>query len=883
MKPRDDEDLPLSRQRRVDDDVRGELEFHLDQRVRDLLAQGHAPDDARRMAQQAFGDRDTVEAECREIESRRRATSRRVRRMTDLRDDFRLGVRLLRKSPAFTLSAVATLALGIGANTAVFSIVDDVILTPLAYEEADRLVEIVERHERGHGDLPWSTFRELAETASSFSAMAEYGSGPSTILGTDRALRLEAAWISRDFFRVFPLRPVLGRLPLPEEHQPGAPPVAVVSYAFWRDRLGSPPSLEGQRLRLSFDHAVIGVLPAAFEFPNGSQVWTPIELDAPSESHTAHNWTAIGRLRPGVAPIAAQREVDALLARMREQYYPDFDAVGSTITPLQDVLTASARTPLYLLLGASGVLLLAACTNLASAGLARGSVRAGEFAVRSALGAARKRLVRQLLTESAVLCVLGTVAGLLLAVALLRAVVPLAPAGLQLERITIDARVLAFATLVAVITTMLTGLLPALRISQSSTGAVLRAGVRGTADVHGSRAWRVLVASEVALAIVLLAGSGLLIRSFVAVLATDLGFEPAGVLRTDVELPAVNYDGSSPAVPTFHERVLAATLAAPGVESAGFVNRLPLTGGNPSGGMEVEGKPHDPRGPFTGYAVYRVIGGAYFETIGIPLLAGRPFGPGDDRAGPPVVIVSGTLARTQWPGENAVGKRLRPVGMDGGEEPWHTVIGVVGDTRSVSVTDAFREVYYFDHRQRPPSRAYSTTYVSRSTGNAMADAPVIRQVIESVDPQVPIEQRPLETLVSQSVADRRFLLVVIGTFSAVALLLAVVGIHAVVSYTVAQRTREIGVRLALGATPTQVRAHVMLDAMKSVVPGLVVGGMLAIGATSVMRTLVYGVSPLDPVALGAAVLLLAAAGVASSLAPAIRATRVDPLLAIRNE
>jgi predicted permease len=403
MRPRDDEDLPMSGQRPVNEDVRGELEFHIEQRVRELMASGHKPDDARRMAQQAFGDRDSVEAECREIESRRRVARRRARRLSDLRDDLKLGTRLLWRSPGFTVACVVTLGLGIGANTAVFSIVDDVILTPLAFQEADRLVELVERHEQGFGNLPWANFVELEGAANSFAAMAEYVSGTSTVLGTDRPLRVEVAFVSRDFFTVFSLRPVVGRLPLPEEHQLGAAPVAVVSHAFWRDRLGSPSSLEGRRLELNFDYEIIGVLPPGFDFPNESQVWTPAELFAPPQSRTAHNLTAIARLRPRVSPSAAQQEVDALLSRMREKYYPDFDAVGSTVRPLQDVLTASSRAPLYLLLGASGVLLLAACTNLASAGLARGASRSSEFAVRAALGAVRQRLVRQVLTESALL------------------------------------------------------------------------------------------------------------------------------------------------------------------------------------------------------------------------------------------------------------------------------------------------------------------------------------------------------------------------------------------------------------------------------------------------------------------------------------------------
>lgn len=879
MSARRDDELPLSGQRKVDDDVRGELEFHLEQRIAELVARGTPPDEARRTAMAAFGDRDRVEAECREIETRRRVADGRARRLDDLRDDARIGLRLLRRSPAYALAAVATLALGVGANTAVFSIVNDVVLTPLPYEDADRLVHVVERHEQGSGNVPWATFLDLEATAQSFSAMAAYGSGTTTVLGTDRPLRVNGAWISSNFFRVFPTRPVLGRLPLPEEHALGASPVAVVSHAFWRDRLGAPESLEGIRVKLGFDYDVIGVLPPAFEFPDEAQVWMPLELSRQGMSRTSHNWNAIGRMGPGVTPQAAQRELDQVLARLRELHYPDFDAVGATVTPLHDVLTASTRTPLYLLLGASAILLVAACTNLASAGLARGTNRLGDMAVRSALGATRSRLVRQLLTESALLALVGVVAGLAVAMLLLRVVTPFAPEGLRLERVAIDGRVLAFATVVAVVTTILTGLWPALRLSGTNVGTMLRAGLRGSADAGRMRTWNFLVSAEVALAIVLLAGSGLLIRSFTEVIQTEIGFEPEDVTWTAVEIPAINYDGQSPAIPAFHEQVLASLQGRPGIEAAGFVNRLPLTGTFPNGAMEVEGKPHDRRGAFTGYSIYRVIGGDYFQAMGIPVLAGRTFGAADDRSGAPVVIVSRTFAERQWPGEDAIGKRLRVAGMDGGEEPWTTVVGVVGDTRASSVTDPWREVYYFDHRQRPPYRTYSTSYVVRGPSAAGA----VVAAIESIDPQVPVEQRNLESLVSRSVADRRFMLIIMGGFAALALALATVGIYAVVSYTVAQRTREIGVRLALGATPSAVRSMVIRGSLRSLAPGLLIGGLLAVGATSAMRSLLYGVSPLDPIALGSAVAILAAAGVMSTLPPAVRATRVDPLTAIRSD
>jgi predicted permease len=880
---RDEDELPLSKVRPVDEDVRGELEFHLEQRALELQARGHAPEQARAMARELFGDRSMVEAECRDIESRRRLARRRSRRVEALRQDMRVAVRMLAKSPGFTAAAVITLALGIGGNAAVFSIVNRVILQPLPYQEADRLVTMTERHEKGWGNMPWANFLDIEAQSRSFAGMASYGSGTETVLGAATAVRVQGAVVSAGFFRVFPVHPVLGRLPLPDEHQRGATPVAVVSYAFWRDQLGSPSSLDSIRLRTEAEITVVGVLPPGFDFPDGSRIWIPMELRDQSPSRTSHNWDVVGRLAPGVTPLAAQREIDAILARLRPRYYPDFDAVGSTVTRLQDALTASTRKPLYLLLGASALLLLAACTNLAGATLARGTARGGELAVRSALGATRTRLVRQLLTESAILSVLGCAAGVALAVLLLRSLALLAPQSLPLADVHVDLWVLIFAGVVAVVTALLFGLLPALRLSESGTASMLREGSRGTVDSARLQSWNVLVAAEVALALVLLSGSSLLIRSFSRVMETKLGFDPDQVTTARVDLPAINY-GDSLSVPRFHVRVLEALGRQPGVAAAGFANVLPLEGNNPSGGMLVESKPFDPGTPRgNGYAVYRVVGGDFFRAAGIPLVRGRVLGPGDDAAATPVVVVNETFVRTEWPNDDPIGKRVKPHGMDRYAEPWFTVVGVVGDVRGSSVIDPFREVYYFDHRQRPAHRTRTVIYVVRSPLDQSSVNALLRRAVAGADPQVPIELSPLHRLVAASVADRRFTTVVLGAFAAVAFFLAVIGVYAVVSYSVAQRTREIGVRMALGGTPSGVQRMVLTGAMRAVAPGLVLGAALTLASSRTLRSLLYGVSPLDVTALAAALLLLAFAAVASSVLPAIRATRVDPMVAIRAE
>jgi predicted permease len=881
---RDEESLPLSKVPPVAEDVRREMEFHLEQRVAELVAQGMSREQATAAARDAFGDRAAVEEECREIETRRRDTRRRMRAREALRQDVLVGLRVLRRSPGFALAAVATLALGVGANTAVFSLVNTVLLRPLPFVEPDRLVHIVERHEKGWGDLAWTGFLDVQNQARSFTAVTAYAAGTTTILGALTPLQVHGAAVSRDFFRVFPLRPVLGRVPLPDEHREGATPVAVVSYAFWRDHLGSPASLDGVHLRSDADMAVVGVLPPGFDYPDGTQVWSPVERNAPfSASHTAHNYDVIGRLKAGLTVDDARRDLDALFARVRPIYLPDYDAVGSIVKPLQDVLTRNARTPLFLLLGASAFLLLAACTNLASSLLARGTARAGEMAVRSALGATQSRLVRQLLTESALLAVVGCAAGVVLAIVALRALVLVAPPTLPISEVRLDGRVLAFAGLTTVITTFLFGALPAMRLTRASASVALRGGMRGTQEPGKLRLWNILVAAEVAFAVALLAGSVLLIRSFAKVLDSELGFDPSHVETAEVNLPAINYDGLSPAISSFHMRVLERLRATPGVSAAGFANIIPVGGDGPSGMLEVAGLPLDANGPHNGYAIYRVVGGDYFEALGIRVIAGRTFGPSDDAKAPPVVVVSQDFAKHYWPNEDPIGKQLRPYGMDRGKEQFATVIGVVASTRSRGVTSAFQETYYFDHRQRPAYRSYTTSYVVRASGDAGALSTVIRRAVDAVDPQVPVRTETFDEILASSIADRRFTTLVLGVFAATALLLAIVGIYAVVSYSVAQRTREIGVRLALGATSGGVRALVVGAAMRAVVPGLVVGVAIAIADARVLRAMVFGVSPFDPLAIAGALGALLLAALASSAWPARRATRVDPITAIRAE
>jgi putative ABC transport system permease protein len=884
MKDRDDDDLPMSRRPPVDEDVRREVEFHIDSRIEEMVRRGVPRDRAMEIARDSFGDRDAVEAECRTIEKERRTRATRTDRVAAAKQDLVIGWRLLRKTPGITMAAILTLALGIGANSAVFSIVNGVLLRPLPYPDGRRLVDVMEQHDGGRGNLPWANFLDFQAQNNSFEAMASYGSGVGTVIANGAALRVRQGSFSARLFDVLQVRPVRGRLTNVSEHARGATPVALVTNEFWRDVLGAPASLDGVHVKGSFDFAVVGVLPPGFAFDGSTQIWRPMELDDQSLSRTSHNWNVVARLKPGVSRAASQVELNEIVARLAKEHSPLFDGTGALVYSLQDKLYGSMRKPLYLLLAASGVVLLAACANLTSTQLARGAARSNEFAVRAALGAPRIRIIRQLLAENALLALLGTLAGLLLAVAALRVLASLAPATLPIGTVEIDRWVVAFTAIVGIVTTVLVGMFPAIRLSEAGTNLTLREGTRGTANAASMRAWNMLVAAEVALAVTLFTGSALLIKSFARVMDTELGFDPTSALAVTVSLPGVNYEALSPNVAPFHERALARLRELPGISSVGFANVLPLQGGNPSGGVTVEGKAPNEYG-VTGYSIYRVVGGDYFDAAGIKVERGEVFRSG--KSLPPLsVVVDRSFADQEWPGQDPIGRRVRVGGMDtprGATEPWYTVTGVVSSVRAGSVIDGFAPTYYFDHRDRPPHRTRNVTYVVRSGDHAAGLGPAITRAIHSIDPDVAVETRRLDEVVSRSVAERRFTMTILATFAGVALLLAIAGIYGVISYSVAQRGREIGIRLALGATPASVRRMVIRSAGQAVVPGLAAGAVLSLAASRSLDSLLYDVSAFDVLTLGSAVGVLGTAALLSSALPALRATRVDPARTMRTE
>jgi len=804
--------------------------------------------------------------------------------------NVRYSIRVLRKRPGYTAVALATLALGIGANTAVFSLVNGVLLRPLPYPDADRLVRVSERNGGGLAmRAAWRNFADWRERSTSFTGLVAYnGPNTSTVLGTGAPLRVGTASVSDGFLRTLGVIPALGRDFLAEEHRVGADPAVLVSDRFWRTYLGADPELSAHRLEaLGSDARIVGVMPPGFDLPAGTDIWLPIELTPQGESRTSHNYVVVGRLRDDASLERAHADLDAITARFLEEdpsaaddeAFDDYFPQSTRVESLHASLVGTTDRPLYILLGASGLLLLIACTNLASTALARGTHRQREIAVRKAIGADRRRVLGLLFTESLTLAVAGAALGLGLAALVLRLVPALAPDALPaFATVSIDPMVFGFALVVAVLTAVLFGVLPSLGLARTGLTEALRSGGRGGNDRSRALLWRGLIASEVAFALVLLTGAGLLIRSFFAVLSVDPGFDTENMLLATMNPPGTKYADGDARAPLY-QRILAEIERLPGVETAAWVSTPPLQGVS-NGLIQVEDGP----APAVS-GEYQLVSANYFEAVGVPLLEGQPFDDTERRETEHHVIVNRAFAELAWPGESAIGKRMTSGGMDDywNQEKWATVIGVVGDMRQRDLTRPASPTYYFQYVQRP-FRSWGMTAVVRPiAADAAGLGPAVREVVRAVDPDVPVTLSTIEMSVSRVVAERRFSLVVLVAFSTIALLLACIGIYGVVAYTVARRTREIGIRIALGARPSAVRRLVRAATLVDVTVGGIAGLALSLALTRVMQNLLYEVNPVDPVTFGAVLGVLALTAWVAALVPALRSSRVDPSIAMRAE
>jgi putative ABC transport system permease protein len=802
---------------------------------------------------------------------------------SELGQDLRYAVRGVLRAPGFALLAIVTLALGIGANSAAFAIVNGVLFSPLPYPASERLVALWEVSEGGtENRLTWPNFRDLQAESQTLSAVAAYQNVfRVTVLGGGEPVRAPVAGVTASLFDVLQVAPVRGRTFVPAEQVVGGRASVLVSEAFWRDQLGSPADLSSVTLDLFGGPAsVIGVMPHDFDFPRGADVWYPLDISDPSDlgTRTAHNFAGVARLVPGVSIEQARQELTSIMRRVREvDEQADLAAasVAMAVHDLREDRVGDSRRALFVLLGASAFVLLVACTNLASALLARAARRRHELAIRASLGAHRLRLVRQLLTESILLAGLGAIVGLALAWALIRVVVAVGPEAVpRLQEVQLDGWVLAFTILLSFATALTFGTAPALHATTSQRVAALREGGRGTETVGQRRAWSVLVGSEVALALLLLVGSGLLIRSFYQLTRVDPGFEVEQQLAVQVSLPAAKYDdGDSRA--RYYDQLLERVRALPGVEHAAITMSVPLVGFDPNGLFDIEGGEIG-----DGDAAYRVVSPGFFETMGTTILRGRGF-TGTDRAGSEdVIIINDRLAREFFPGEDPIGKRMRTGGMDSRGYDFARIVGIVADVRTRSLDTPPVPGYYLAYPQRT-DRLLNTTLLVRTNGRVAALTVPVRDAIRRIDADVAIDIGTLRASVGESLADRRFMLLVLAVFAGIALLLSGVGIYGVVAFAVAQRTREIGIRMALGAAGRSVLWTVSRTTMISVVSGIAIGLAGAAWLSRLLASLLFEVQPIDPLTfVGVALLLLTVAWLAVFV-PASRAVRLSPMTALR--
>jgi predicted permease len=795
--------------------------------------------------------------------------------MTELRHAFRA----LFKRPAFAVIAVLTLALGIGGNTAIFSVVNGVLLRPLPYPEPDRIVRMWEHTSRGtNANVSTLNLRDWRERLKSFQVIAGYQGGATTVLGGAQPTFADAYLVTDGYFSIFGVPPALGRTFTPVERTIGGPPVAIVSDRFWRSQLGMNPRLSDLHVRLyGVEASVVGVMPPGLAFPIGADVWLPAEHWPDNTTRTSHNWRVFGRL--GAPFDAADAEMRIVASQIRAENPREDDALSIAATPLQDALTGGSKDALLTLLVAVALVLLIACVNVASTLLARGEERRAEIAVRAALGATRGRIVRQLLVESVVLGLFGAVAGLVLGMWLLRAFLELNTVPLGGQHVTLDGWALGFTAALGVLTPLLFGILPAVYGSRPDLRSAIAEAGRGSRG-SGRRVVRnALVAAESAIALMLLVGAAILIHSFWNLLSVDGGFDPSGVAAIQLSVPDTKY--TTPAASAgFYQRLLERIRAIPGVDSAGATTVPPLSGGGPSGNLSLDGAPFE--ASHIG-ADYLVVTPGYFSAMRIPLVQGRGLEESDRTGTEVVAVVNQEFVRRYLPNQSPLGHHFRYFGMDSLNEPEMTIVGVIGNVRNDSLSGPVTPEAYVSYLQRPNRTRWPMIVAvrARQPGALAALMPSIRSTIGSVDPDVPMQTATMQENVAKSVADRRFTTTVMSTFAFVALLLAAVGIYGVLSQTVLQRTEEIGVRMALGAEPGSVLRMILASALVPVMVGIVCGAVAAALGVRLLRDFLFGVAPIDPAAFALAAALLVSVGILAAFVPALRATRIDPLRALR--
>ena len=865
--------------------VEEEFAFHLDMRASELVQQGWEPEAARSEARRQFGDLDDARTFCKRTDERRERQTMRTELLDGLAQDVSFAIRTLRRAPGFALVAALTLAIGIGANTAIFSVVRGILLRPLPFAEPSQLVMVRSTY---RGEPSTSSPANLADFRAqnrSLTSIAVVTSHSAVLTGLGDPEQLRGNSVGGDFFSILGVKALAGTSAFaPEDTAWQGSKSVLVNEKLWRSRFGSDPHLVGSTLTLDNQrYRVIGIIPAASAWPSSAMLWFPFTYDPATleKSRGAVYLEAVGRLKPGVTIERATADVRTIASRLADQYPEANAGLGAFVVPMHEYLTGNLRLPLLVLLGGVAFVLLIACANVANLLLVRGVAREGELALRTALGAGRGRLIRQLVTESLVLSLVGGAIGLLLAVAGTKLLVASAPKTIpRLDAIHIDGTVLAFTLVVTAVTGALFGLMPARQMLDPDISRTLREGGRGGGQRAGKhRARRILVVAEVALSVMLLAGAGLLIRSFTRLMSVDPGIRTDHIVSFAVSLPESKYPDIA------RERQFAGEMmermrALPGVQSAGLGYGLPLTTFGFSLSLEIAGRPPAKPGEEPDAEV-RIATPDYFSTLGIRITRGRGFTPLDDAHAPRVLLITEAAARKLFPNEDPLGKHLTMGWTRDSVKLEGDIVGVTSDVKQSSLADATLPQVWAPFQQWPVS---NLSVVLRSSRDPQAVAADARRAIREIDPDLAIAKvMTMDDVLAESVSQPRFYMTLLTAFAAVAMVLASIGIYGVIAYLVGQRSREIGIRIALGASPSRVVRMVVNEGVAMVAVGIGIGVVGAIALTQLMRALLFNTKSTDPMTYILVTLVLAAVALVASSVPAMRAANVDPALAMRVE
>ena len=820
-------------------------------------------------------------------------------------EDLRHSFRLLRRSPGFTSVSVLTLALAIGATTAIFSVVYGVLLRPLPYSDPGRIMAIFEvRTDGGWMRLADPNFDDFRNQNHTFQSIAKYSSYVVSVSGGSQPTRTMVANVTPEFLRVFRVQPMIGRDFQPSDAKKGAAPVALVSYGYWKQYLGSPSNLSPSHLKVdNRTYQLVGVLPEGFQFPADAGVWVPADLEGENPSRSSHNYSAVGRLRDGVTVGQANAEISTIARRIHdsESNQDDFLLKDAEVVPLQDSITHDTRPALLILLGAVGFLLLVACANVANLMLAQASARGRELAVRSALGAARARIIRQFLTEAFLLALISGLLGIFGAYLGVAGLLALAPANLpRLDTVSINVPVLLFALLLSSAVAIGLGAFIAIRATSGDMREALGEGGRSQAgSKSGQLLGRGIVAGQIAITLVLVIGAGLVGRSLMKVLEVNPGFRVDKIVTMDVTLmwPGWNDAKAKMAEANFFSSLIDRLRQIPSVRQVGATNGLPMSGGLPNGSFLLMTQDELPKNPKTleelshdfdllfqhkdrlGTAEFGVVTSGYFQALGIPLVRGRMFDERDVPDAPHVALISESLARQRWPGQDPIGHTLEFGNMDG-DLRLLNIVGIVGDVHQYGLDAPPPPTVYVDLFQRPEPWITITMLSDADTQMVTTAA---RSILQEMNPEIPPRFRTFQQVYSASLGSRRFNLILIGFFGMVALLLATAGVFGVMAYSVSRRTREIGVRVALGARSRDVLTMILAQGLRTILIGLAIGLAGSLALTRTMASLLFGITATDPLTFAAVIALLVAAALLACYIPARRATKVDPMVALRYE